>query len=87
MATDRMYLVCECGSEFALARYLMPPWYAYDNLTEQLTVWLDEHQHCDPGNYPAKPQLIYGSDGPPPEKVVAYMTKVLAGEIKMGAAL
>ena len=83
-----MYLECDCGSEFMLARYLMPPWYTPDELGPRLDSWFVEHQHCQQGtNYPAKPRLTYGSDGAPSVRVAEYMKKVRAGEIKMGAAL
>lgn len=59
-----MYLRCPCGNEIAIARYLVPPWYAYDGLSERLTAWFDEHQHCG-DMYPPRPELILGSDGPP----------------------
>lgn len=80
MATDRMYLACECGAEIAIARYLMPPWYAYDDLSERLTAWFEEHQDCDEQHYPARPTLRFGSDGPPPEKTVAFYEQMRANQ-------
>ena len=62
MATDRMYLHCPCGAEIAIARYLMPPWYAYERLAMNLDNWFEQHQFCQPGEYPAKPTLTFGSD-------------------------
>ena len=85
-----MYLECPCGSEFALARYLMPPWYTYPDLNERLDAWFIEHEHCGSehgqGSFPTKPKLTYGSDGAPSPKVADYMAKVRAGKIEMGKA-
>ena len=86
MATDRMYLLCKCGSKIGLARYLMPPWYAYDDLSERLTAWFAEHDSCDEDYYPAKPTLSCESDGPPSEREVAYMERVRAGSLESGKA-
>lgn len=78
MATDRMYLRCKCGAEIAIARYLFPPWYAYDGLTERLTAWFEEHQSCDPEHYPARLELVLETDGGVPEKTAAYYAELRA---------
>lgn len=82
MATDRMYLACPCGAEIAIARYLLPPWYAYNDLSDRLTAWFDEHQHCGSdlkdAEYPTKPTLRFGSDGPAPPETVAYYERLRA---------
>jgi hypothetical protein len=72
MATDRMYLRCPCGAEIGIARYLMPPWQAYPRLSADLDNWFEEHQHCENGQYPAKPTIAFGSDGEIPEKTKAF---------------
>lgn len=74
MATDRMYLRCPCGAEIAIARYLLPPWYAYDGLSERLTAWFEEHESHDEQHYPMRPELAFGSDGVP-EKTAAFYAK------------
>lgn len=62
MATDRMYLDCPSGARIGLARYLAPPWQAYDGLTERLNQWFMEHQDHEEGRWPARPTLVFGSD-------------------------
>lgn len=90
MATDRMYLECRCGSAFRLARLegYDVPWTtgSSSDLQVLLEAWFEEHNHCDPDHFPARPRLVYESDGPPSPEVAAYMARVRTGEIQLGDA-
>ena len=59
-----MFLRCPCGNLFRLAKYQMPPWYSYpDPTSDRLDMWFQEHADCDPDGYPARPTVVFESDG------------------------
>lgn len=76
-----MYLECRCGAPFRLARLDYDVWNtgSGQDMQARLDEWFEEHNLCDPDNFPAKPVLVCESDGPPSPEHAAYMAKVRAG--------
>jgi hypothetical protein len=48
MANNRMYLVCQCGSKFMIAKRMAGPWFA--TITQQsLNEWFEDRGHLTAG--------------------------------------